>query len=306
MNLLDYTLFDSLTFRGTAFTDSLPFFTPFQLQIAPTNDPFNPIVTFDSLVIDNENPNAFLFLGVDDTTLYIPNPDGRSIKFSMVTKELKYYNTSANNSIQNDVELVLVNAVTDAPAIDIEAQGVGTLIGNLIYGETADSIGMASAPYTFDVKRSSNGQLLGSFPVDLSGYGDQTVIVAVSGFLDPASNQNGPPMDITIHETQVSAPPVGITDQGDFTKLESFQLFQNYPNPFNPTTTIEFALPHPEFTTLKIYNILGEEVTTLVSEKLVAGKHKYEWDVIGLASGVYLYRIQAGDYVESKKMVLLQ
>ncbi len=85
-----------------------------------------------------------------------------------------------------------------------------------------------------------------------------------------------------------------------------FQLSQNYPNPFNPTTTIEFALPHSGFVTLKIYNILGEEVATLVSEKLTAGKYKYEWDAGGLASGVYLYRIQAGDYVEAMKMLLLR
>ncbi len=58
--------------------------------------------------------------------------------------------------------------------------------------------------------------------------------------------------------------------------------------------------------TLKIYNILGEEVATLVSEKLTAGKYKYEWDAGSLASGVYLYRIQAGDFIEAKKTVLLR
>jgi len=86
----------------------------------------------------------------------------------------------------------------------------------------------------------------------------------------------------------------------------SYQLEQNYPNPFNPTTTIEFSLPHTEFVTLKIYNILGEEVATLVSERLTAGGYKYNWDASSLASGVYLYRIQAGNYVEAKKMVLLR
>ena len=85
----------------------------------------------------------------------------------------------------------------------------------------------------------------------------------------------------------------------------SFKLYQNYPNPFNPTTTIEFSLPTSEFVSLKIYNILGEEMATLVSERLPAGKYKHNWDASGLASGVYLYRIQAGDYADTKKMVLL-
>jgi hypothetical protein len=84
-----------------------------------------------------------------------------------------------------------------------------------------------------------------------------------------------------------------------------FYLAQNYPNPFNPTTTIEFSLPHTEFVTLKIYNILGEGVATLVSKKLPAGKYEYVWDARNFASGVYFYRIEAGKYVKSLKMVLL-
>ena len=85
-----------------------------------------------------------------------------------------------------------------------------------------------------------------------------------------------------------------------------FALQQNYPNPFNPTTTIEFSLPQLGFVTLKIYNILGEEVATLVSEKLMAGEYKYDWDASGLASGVYLYRMVAGDFVQVKKMILMK
>jgi hypothetical protein len=88
--------------------------------------------------------------------------------------------------------------------------------------------------------------------------------------------------------------------------LSMYWLYQNYPNPFNPITTIEFSLPNAEFVTLKIYNILGGEVATLVSERLTVGKYNYDWDASGLASGVYLYRIQAGDYFDVKKMVLMR
>jgi len=83
-------------------------------------------------------------------------------------------------------------------------------------------------------------------------------------------------------------------------------LKQNYPNPFNPSTTIEFSLPQADFVTLKIYNILGEEVATLVSERLSAGKYKYEWDAGNLASGVYLYRGNASEFQEVRKMILLR
>ena len=83
-------------------------------------------------------------------------------------------------------------------------------------------------------------------------------------------------------------------------------LEQNYPNPFNPSTTIEFDLPKTSEVSLKVLNILGEEVTTLVSDRLSAGSYSYEWDASKLASGIYLYRLQAGEYVETRKMVLMR
>jgi hypothetical protein len=85
-----------------------------------------------------------------------------------------------------------------------------------------------------------------------------------------------------------------------------FKLEQNYPNPFNPSTTIEFTLPGSEFVELKVYNILGKEVSTLVSNKLNQGNHIYTFDGKNLACGIYYYQLVAGDYREVKKMILLQ
>ena len=86
----------------------------------------------------------------------------------------------------------------------------------------------------------------------------------------------------------------------------SFQLKQNYPNPFNPSTTIEFALPKSAFVTLKIYNLIGEEVASLIAEKREAGIHQINWDASGVPSGVYLYRLEAGDFVRVKKLILMR
>jgi len=87
---------------------------------------------------------------------------------------------------------------------------------------------------------------------------------------------------------------------------QEFVLLQNYPNPFNPVTTIEFQIPNPNFVTLKLYNILGQEVATLVSEKLKVGSYKYFWDASIFASGIYLYRMEAGKFKQTKKLVLLR
>jgi hypothetical protein len=84
-------------------------------------------------------------------------------------------------------------------------------------------------------------------------------------------------------------------------------LEQNYPNPFNPSTTINFNLPKTSEVTLKIFNILGKEVATLVSEKLSAGSHSYQWSKTeGMASGIYLYRLEADGFVRTRKMILMK
>ena len=83
-------------------------------------------------------------------------------------------------------------------------------------------------------------------------------------------------------------------------------LSQNYPNPFNPTTRIEFQVKEPCFVTLKIYNVLGNEVATIVKEQLPTGYYKYHWDGNGMASGVYFYKLQAGNYSAVRKMLLMK
>ncbi|MEJ2613915.1 MAG: T9SS type A sorting domain-containing protein [Ignavibacteriaceae bacterium] len=86
----------------------------------------------------------------------------------------------------------------------------------------------------------------------------------------------------------------------------SFNLSQNYPNPFNPSTTIEYTIPNSRFVSLKVYDILGREVKTLVNREVNAGNHKVQFDGSGIASGVYFYRIEAGEFISTKKFVLLK
>ena len=87
---------------------------------------------------------------------------------------------------------------------------------------------------------------------------------------------------------------------------KEFALLQNYPNPFNPLTIIRYDIPQASQVTLKIYNVLGAEVATLVNEFLQPGRYTAEWNAGSFASGVYLYTIQAGDFIQTKKMILLK
>ncbi len=85
-----------------------------------------------------------------------------------------------------------------------------------------------------------------------------------------------------------------------------FSLSQNYPNPFNPTTNIKFQIPNAGFVELKIFDVLGREISTLANEKLNPGTYEVEWDASAYPSGVYYYKIIAGDYSETRKMVLIK
>ena len=87
---------------------------------------------------------------------------------------------------------------------------------------------------------------------------------------------------------------------------KTYQLFQNYPNPFNPTTTIRYGLPKSSMVTIKIYDILGQVVKTLVHEQQSSGQYNLKFDASNLASGIYFYTLRTGDYFQTKKMILLK
>lgn len=98
--------------------------------------------------------------------------------------------------------------------------------------------------------------------------------------------------------------PVSIDDE----KLiaDKFELLQNYPNPFNPSTNIGYRISDRGFVSLKVYNILGDEIATLVNEEKEQGVYNITFDASGLSSGMYLYKLQAGSFVEMKKMIIIK
>ncbi|HKB86446.1 MAG TPA: T9SS type A sorting domain-containing protein, partial [Ignavibacteriaceae bacterium] len=99
---------------------------------------------------------------------------------------------------------------------------------------------------------------------------------------------------------------VGVDDNNHNPLPTEFKLFQNYPNPFNPATKIRWQLPVSSWQTLKIYDVLGNEIVKLVDEYKPAGSYEIEFNASSLPSGVYFYKIHAGSFVQTKKMILLK
>jgi hypothetical protein len=118
-----------------------------------------------------------------------------------------------------------------------------------------------------------------------------------AGYKNPSRNWGSTSAVITV--TGVDEELIGL-------KPESFELYANYPNPFNPSTKIRYAISQTAFTSLKIYSILGQEVATLVNEEKTPGVYEVNFNGLNLTSGTYLYKLQAGNFTETKKMVLLK
>lgn len=124
-----------------------------------------------------------------------------------------------------------------------------------------------------------------------------------TGYITVTSNDIQNPF-VTIPVSMYTGEGVSVDDELSFP--ESFSLEQNYPNPFNPTTNIGFRIAEFGFTILKVYDVLGKEIATLVNEEKPAGSYEVEFDASGLSSGIYFYKLQAGSFLETKKMLLLK
>ncbi len=96
------------------------------------------------------------------------------------------------------------------------------------------------------------------------------------------------------------------TIEVDVTAPKDFALYQNYPNPFNPSTVISFSVPAAALITLTVYDVLGNEITTLINEEKSAGTYEVSLDAGNLSTGMYFYTLQSGSFSETKKMVLLK
>jgi hypothetical protein len=86
----------------------------------------------------------------------------------------------------------------------------------------------------------------------------------------------------------------------------AFKLQQNYPNPFNPGTSIQYAVSSPQFVSLKVYDVLGNEVATLANEEKLSGVYEVEWNAGGFTSGIYFYQLKVGSFIQTRKMVLMK
>ncbi len=187
----------------------------------------------------------------------------------------------------------------------------------------------------FKLLHPNQKNILGNISFGLSSSGDHIILkddqdniidevtYASSGLWPTQPNGNGPTLslvnpqlDNSIAESWRASGMYGTPGYLNdiYTKIETeentipqeFILYQNYPNPFNPSTNIQYAVSSRQYVTLKVYDLLGKEVATLVNEVMLPGTYEVFFDGSKFSSGVYFYKLQADSFVETKKMILLR
>ena len=178
----------------------------------------------------------------------------------------------------------LQDGIVSTIVTDLQVQITLAGTSSAVAGELVDGNGTVVAV--------NNGTNSNPFTLTAPGPGDYRVN---AGFDNPNRRWDSVTVNITL--TNVGENP---------SNPASFKLFDNYPNPFNPFTTVRYSIPEASFTSIKIYDALGNEVYSLVNETKQAGIYEVEFNASDLSSGIYYYTLHAGSFRETKKMILLR
>jgi parallel beta-helix repeat protein len=271
--------------------------------------------TLSNVIISNNTAQHYgggVYFGSSNPTLsnvIISNNtagwDGGGI--SCTTSAPSLFNvTISNNSAYSSAGLgnaILVNSIVwnNRPAY-VFASTVLTVYSNIQGGWPG--IGNINADPMFVDTANGDYRLQAGSPCIDAGIQDTMIIYnnGLDTLIVPPMVYMGFAPDMGAYEFD----PASVVEEKQNTPLK-FSLKQNYPNPFNLKTHIQFSIPNAEFVTLKIYNLLGQEVITIVSEKLTPGNYKYIWNASDFASGIYYFKLETDKgLVQSKKLILLK
>ncbi len=217
----------------------------------------------------------------------------------------------------SETQVFIINQKLDPPTVfelNSPVNGVDTLTVNPVFSWTSssDSDLFDQVYYRFNLSQdslftnllydeviSNDTTLAIEETLSTGDYFWKVLAIDTDSLFTFGSNSNVEPFKFTIVER--------VSSEIIYELPEDFTLSQNYPNPFNPSTTLQFSLPEASQVRLEIFNLLGQKVSTLVAgDKLQAGWHSVQFDASNLSSGVYIYRIQAGEFVQTKRMLLIK
>jgi|GEM_PF-2416920 len=257
---------------------------------------FTPEEGLETMAADDYYQRIYIPDENNRTGVYVHNPDGTKYTengsnvfggggiFEADAEGIILYNCPVNNSVDNGEGFIVVSDQrTDKTDFEFFDRVTWEHLGTLNITGVSNTDGIASFPYS-----------LPDYPFGVFAVLNNDAAVTIVGW-DKIFDEINNTTDV---KDESSVP-------------ENFELFQNYPNPFNPTTKIWYTISNAgaslmKSVQLKVYDVLGNEIATLVNEEKPAGTYEVEFDASSLPSGVYFYQIKAGSFVETKKLVLLK
>jgi len=240
---------------------------------------------------ESQGPNAFSVIDTvpPNTTFYLDN----SVTYLTYIYRISAYNEFGQSSYSDTAQVVVPVELISFNA-SVNDQGV---LLEWITATENNNMG-----FGIERKLNADWETIGF----VEGRGTSSEISEYSFFNDLSELEESSNLKYRLKQIDYS----GVFVYSDIVEinfsLEKFSLEQNYPNPFNPSTKITFIVPKNTPVTLKVFDIVGNEITTLLNQQLTSGKHTVEFNSGNLSSGIYLYRIQAGEYSKSKKMILMK
>lgn len=252
---------------------------------------FTPEKGLETMAADDYYQRIYIPDENNRTGVYVYNPDGSAYTdngsnnfgsdvFEADAEGIIVYTCPLNNPVDNgDGFIVVSDQRTSQSDFEFFDRVTWEHLGTLNITGVSNTDGIASYPYP-----------LPDYPLGVFAAQNNDATVVLVGW-------------DKIFE-KISEVTTDVNNKGK--QPENFKLFQNYPNPFNPTTRIQYSIANKRFVSLKVYDSLGKELKTLVNEEKPAGIYEVNFSSKDLPSGTYFYKIKAGDFVQTKKMVLLR
>ncbi|MDX1530253.1 MAG: T9SS type A sorting domain-containing protein, partial [Rhodothermales bacterium] len=262
-------------------------------------DASDAVIVRDTVVVETAEAVTFVLTGVDDPGAYAPNPTGLPI--GLAVRPVQVFGEGAVP--EGEALVRFLHAVTDAPALDVLLPDGTVLADSVVFDALAARAVVPLGTASVEVRRHNDGALLGTFELALTEEEDVQVAV-LAGFLDPAANQDGPPL--TLFTVPVPGTVSVSSESPANATPDRFTLDPAYPNPFRSATTLRVGVPHAADVAVEVFDLLGRRVAVLAGGRLEAGPHALHWEADGLPSGVYVVRMRAGDAVRAQRVTLLR
>jgi len=274
---------------------------------------------------DSDNDLAVTMGYTNEVSILENNSDGTfqsPVNYEVGTAPTSIF--AADLEHDGDLDLAVANVGSDNVSI-LKNIGDGTFLPKVNYpagegpltvfasdfdGDSFDDLAFATTANPICDSISillNNGNATFQMPVRyIVGHGCSSVFAADfddDGDIDvAATNASSDNISVLLNQSIIT----GVESSTEFILPERFSISQNYPNPFNPGTKIRYSVPQSSHVIIKVFDVLGNEIETLVNEEKSVGTYELTWDAANLPSGVYFYQLKAGDYISTKKMVLLQ